>query len=139
MSVFDRLDRLTSRQVDRTFAVGAYITAMTSTPNGRAVFDTSRGEIIVKGVFDAMSAPTGIEIDSRDRVGNDLLTMVNGERDTFSVDVARYPAAKDVRQGDFLTLDDARRFQVHSVQPDGLSRSVLVLTRRSPPAAAAGP
>ena len=131
MSVFDRLDRMTSRQVDRMFAVGAYITPMTSTPNGRPVPDASRGEIVLKGIFEVTPAPTGVEIGNRNinHAGNDLRTLVNGESTTFSVDTARYPAAKDVRQGDFLTLDDARRFRVTSVQPDGLSRSVLVLTR----------
>jgi len=127
MSAFDRLDRLTSKQADRMFAVSAYITAMTSTPNGRPSPDPERGEIWLKGIFEIAPAPTGVEIGKRDRSGNDLMAVINGQLTTFSVDVNRYPAAKDVRQGDFLTLDDARRFQVHSVQPDGLSRSVLAL------------
>lgn len=129
MSVFDRLDRMTSRQTDRMFSVGATIVPMNFSPNGRSTPDAYRWEIVLKGVFEITPAPTGVEAGKRDRSGNDLLTLVNGALTTFSVDVVRYPAAKDVRQGDTLTLDDARRFQVHSVQPDGLSRSVLVLTR----------
>lgn len=39
------------------------------------------------------------------------------------------PDATQIRQGDRLALDDARIFQVSSVQPDGLSRSVLILSK----------
>ncbi|MGV0909581.1 hypothetical protein [Martelella sp. FOR1707] len=129
MSIFDRLDRVASRTVDRTFAVGATVDPMTHPPNGRPMSDSQREEILLKGVFSEASEYAQIEEGARDRNGNDFRTLVHGQRFEFSVDVVRYPAAKDIRQGDRLTLDDARRFEISTVEPDGMSRVVLKLVR----------
>lgn len=130
MAIFDRLDRMTSRQVDRMFSVGATVDTMTRSPNGRPVPDPERGgEIQLRGIFDQHDAYAQIEEGNRDRKGNDLRALVTGYSFEFSVDVSRYPAAKEIRQGDMLTLDDARQFDVVAVRPDGLSRTVLVLVK----------
>lgn len=128
MAVFDRLDRLTSRQVDRINAVAFSVQPQLSTPNGRSSVDPDRGEIIGKGIFSQVSVPSDIELGKRNRTGNDLATLVNGTKFVFSVDIFRYPDAKNVRQGDRLALDDARVFTISSVKPDGLSRVDWVLT-----------
>lgn len=127
MAIFDRLDRMTSRVVDRQFSVGATIDAMLSTPNGRNAPDPARGEILLRGVFDQMPAYDAIEIGKRERTGNDLRALSAGNQCQFSYDTMRYPG--EIRQGDRLTLDDARRFQVVSVRPDGMARVVLELVR----------
>lgn len=127
MAIFDRLDRMTSRVVDRQFAVAATVDAMQATPNGRNAQDPSRGEIVLRGVFDRAPAYDAIEIGQRQRTGNDLRTLSAGNQFQFSYDVTRYPG--EIRQGDLLTLDDARKFEIVSVKPDGMSRAVLDLTR----------
>lgn len=129
MGIFSRLDRATSRAVDRMHSVAATVDCMISSPNGRPVPDATRGEIVLRGIFDEVSAHQPVEIGKRDRTGNDLRSIINGTQLQFSVDSARYPAAKDVRQGDQLTLDDSRRFDILSAKPDGLSRIVLVLLK----------
>lgn len=129
MSIFDRLDRMTSRQVDRMYAVRATIDPMSRSPNGRAAPDATRGTIHLKGVFDQAPAYDAIEFDKRERSGNDLKTISAGTAYQFSFDVIRYPYADLIRQGDRLTLDDARKFEVVSVERDGLSRAVARLTR----------
>lgn len=129
MALFDRLDRMTSAQCDRMFAVRAVIDGIQATPNGRSQPDPERREIHVRGIFDEVPAFAPIEQGKRDGVGNDLRTLVHGADFQLSVDVRRYPAAASARQGDLLVLDDARRFRISSVRPDGLSRSVFVLTK----------
>ncbi len=130
MAIFDRLDRMTSSQVDRMFSVSAVIDGMQSTPNGRPQPDPERREIHVRGIFDQAPAYAEIEQGKRDRTGNDLRALVSGADFQFSVDVKRYPAAASAKQGDALTLDDARKFRISSVRPDGLSRTVFVLTTK---------
>lgn len=127
MGIFSRLDRATSRVADRMHAVSAVVDCMKSSPNGRPEPDPDRGEIVLRGIFDEVSVHQPVEIGKRDGAGNDLRALVNGTELQFSVDCARYPAAKDVRQGDWLTLDDTRRFDILSVKPDGLSRIVFRL------------
>ncbi|MGI2031403.1 hypothetical protein ACRQ1B_03320 [Rhizobium panacihumi] len=127
MSLFDRLDRMTSRQADRIYSVSAVIDAMASSPNGRPTKDTARGEIHVRGILDSADEFAAIEAGARDRAGSDFRTMVSGQRFQFSVDTARYPAAKEARQGDRLTLDDTRRFEIANASPDGQSRVVFAL------------
>lgn len=129
MAIFDRLDRMTSVQCDRMFSVSAVIDGMQTTPNGRPQPDPARSEIHVRGIFDQAPAYAEIEQGKRDRTGNDLRTVVSGADFTFSIDIRRYPAAASAKQGDLLVLDDARRFRISSVRPDGLSRAVFVLTK----------
>lgn len=130
MALFDRLDKKTSRTADRLFSVAAIVDTLQRTPNGRPVPDPDRGgEILLKGIFDEVPAFSQIEAGNRDRRGNDMRALVTGTAYEFSVDLRRYPAAKDIQQGDQLTLDDARSFDIVAVRPDGLSRTVLVLVK----------
>ena len=129
MAIFDRLDRMTSRVVDRQFSVSATILPMKASPNGRPRPDPARGEIICRGVYDTRPMDAAIEEGNRDRRGNEFQSIVSGDRIEFSVDCRRYPEATNVVQGDRLVLDDARRFVIDAVQPDGQSRVVLVLSK----------
>ena len=52
MTIFDHLDRMPSRQIDRVYAVNAVVGPKLRSPNGRAVADPERGEIICRGIFD---------------------------------------------------------------------------------------
>lgn len=127
MSIFDRHERSLSRAVDRQFAVRAIIDGMTRTPNGRPQPDPARAEIHVKGILDQRDEMAPVEVGARDGSGNGLRTIASGYDFVFSVDVSRYPAAKDVRQSDRLTLDDGRKFEVVSTRRDGQSRIVFAL------------
>lgn len=129
MPIFDRLDRMTSRQVDRMYAVRAYLQPMTKSPNGRSVLDPNRSNFDLKGVFDQLPAYDAIETGKRERSGNDLHTISTGMSYSFSFDVVKYPFASDIRQHDALSLDNGRRFDVISVERDGLSRAVFRLVQ----------
>lgn len=122
MGIFNRLDRMVSRTVDRMHSVQAVVDGMIQSPNGRPQPDPERSEIIIRGVFDQADEYQQIESRNRDRKGNDFRTLMSGMDYQFSVDAVRYPAAREIKQGDRLTLDDTRRFDILSVQPDGLSR-----------------
>ncbi|TPP07022.1 hypothetical protein [Rhizobium glycinendophyticum] len=129
MAIFDRLDRMISKTVDRQFSVRATVYPMAQNPNGRPALDPSRSTIDLKGVFDQMPTYDAIETGKRERSGNDLHTLATGMSFDFSFDVKRHPYADDIRQGDALSLDDGRRFDVVSVERDGLSRAVLRLVK----------
>lgn len=130
MAIFDRLDRMTSARVDRTFAVAATIDGMTRSPNGRGQTDPDRMGIAAKGVLETQPAYAAIEIGKRERTGNDTRTLVHGADFSLSVDRARYPRVDEVKQGDRITLDDTRRFEVLATEPDGMTRVVLALVGR---------
>lgn len=129
MSMFDRMDRIISRTVDRTFSVRFHCDPMTSTPNSRRKPDSQRASWEGKGILDENPVPAGIEIGKRDRRGNDLHTLVSGNALELSVDRHRFPEAATARQGDEIVLDDMRRCRIASVKPDGLARIVFVLTQ----------
>ena len=92
------------------------------------LLSTSAGNGFLRGIFDEAPAYAAVEQGKRDRSGNDLATLIHGADFVFSVDVLRYPAAASAKQEDRITLDDARKFEISSVRPDGLSRRVLALT-----------
>jgi len=127
--MFARLDRIASRAIDRVNGVAFWVLPMKRAPNGRPVTDPERGQIEGQGVFDEAPDDVPLELGNRDRRGNDFRYQVNAARYELSVDVSRYPDAQQIRQGDRLSLDDARVFEVTSVAPDGLSRLVLSLVR----------
>lgn len=129
MAIFDRLDRMASKALDRQFAVRASLTPMTKTANGRTMPDPMRSSLYLRGVFDQQPVTDGIEIGERDRTGNDLRTLRSGNRYEFSFDRFRFPYQDQIRQGDQLQLDDTRRFEVVSVERDGQSRAVLRLVQ----------
>lgn len=128
MSIFDRLDRLTSRAVDGTFATSFWILPLSRNANGRPAPDTEREEISGKGIFDEEPELSALEIGNRDRTGNDFRSLVAGQSYQLSVDRTRYPAIDQVKQGDRVSLDDARVFHVTETRRDGMSRVVLVLS-----------
>lgn len=125
MSIFDRLDQMTSRVVDREFASAFACVPMLSTPNGRTVPDPERSEWEGVGILTEAPADTPIDIGARNR-SNDFRAMVGGAAVELSVDRTRYPAADVARQGDRFTIRD-REFGVLRVRRDGMSRIVLEL------------
>jgi len=133
MSMFDRMDRITSRTVDRVHAIPFEFMPMTSTPNGRPEQDSTRPVINGMGIFDLEPVFDSIETGKRDRVGNDFTTLHMGSRYDLSIDRRWFPINMDEpRQGDlvaFPTKPELPDFQVISGQRDGLSRMVLKLVR----------
>lgn len=127
MSVFSRLDKLTSRAVDRTFAMTFEVQPCKVTPNGRPGPDPDREAWDGRGVLEETPAYPPVEIGKRDRTGNDLRSIVSGNTIELSVDRTRYPQASQAKQGDRLQTDDLRRFEISSVRPDGLARIVFSL------------
>lgn len=131
MSLFSRLDRIASRAVDRTHSVKFWLMPMTGGPNSRKSPDAQRDQVEGRGVLDEERADAPIETENRDRAGNDFRTIAGGGlRTVLSVDVHRCPEITKAKQGDRVSLDDARVFEVVSVQPNGLARVELVLNRR---------
>lgn len=127
MALFDRLERSLSRAVDRQFSVRAIIDGMTRTPNGRPQPDPARAEIHVRGILDMEDTYAAIEAGAREGKGNDFRTLATGTNYLFSVDRTRWPQADNVKQGDRLTMDDGRKFEVVSTRRDGMSRVVFQL------------
>lgn len=127
MSIFDRLERSLSRTVDRQFAVRAIIDGMTKTPNGRPQVDPARAEIHVKGILDVEETFAALETGAREGKGNDFRTLAAGTNYLFSVDRTRWPQADNAKQGDKLSLDDGRKFEIVSTRRDGQSRVVFHL------------
>jgi hypothetical protein len=136
MAIFDRLDRMTSRAVDRTNAIPFILTPMVKTPNGRPASDSSRAVVNAKGVFDYISTEFGIQLGVRKsyREANDLRSLQTGRDPQLSVDRVYFPiGVQEPQQGDvvrFPTRPELPEFDVISAQRDGLSRVVLMLTHR---------
>jgi len=133
MSLFDRLDQMTSRAVDRVNAVDFTFTPMTGPPNGRREFDASRSIVAGRGILDMVDDDMPLELGSRDRSGNDLRALLSGSTPVLSLDRSYFPtAASEPRQGDrieFPGRSDLGTMEVVSVQRDGLARTVLQLAR----------
>ncbi len=127
MSIFSRMDRVTSRAVDRTFSIRFVVHPGKATPNGRPGPDPDRPTWHGKGVLEEAPAYDAIEIGKRDRSGNDLSTLHAGTVFELSVDRHRYPQAGEARQRDRIQFDDLRKFEIASVRPDGMARTVLQL------------
>lgn len=127
MSVFSRLDRLTSRAVDGTFAMTFEVHPCKITPNGRPGPDPDREAWDGRGVLEESPAYPPVEIGKRDRTGNDLRSIVASSMIELSVDLMQYPRAVKTRRGDSLLTEDARKFQVVETRADGLSRIVFRL------------
>lgn len=133
MSVFDRLERVASRTVDRINAIPFILTPMRSTPNGRPGPDPDRPVVEGRGVFDYLDGRTGIELGNRSvrNDGNDLRALRSASEPVLSIDRRYVPdIALEPRQGDvvdFPTQLDLPTFTVVSAQRDGLSRLELKL------------
>lgn len=86
MALFDRLDRLTSRAVDRVNAIPFEFIPMSSTPNGRPTPDSSRTALpseavpSPRGIFDYYSSEYGVQLGVRKsyREANDLRALQVG-------------------------------------------------------------
>jgi hypothetical protein len=131
MAVFDRLDRLTSRAVDRVNAIPFILTPWISTPNGRGRPEPGQPEIRGRGVFDDLAAEYGVQLGVRRsyREANDLRALQVGSDPQISIDI-QYFAGRMPRQGDLVSLPtkpELPDYQVISAQPDGQSRVVLML------------
>jgi len=133
MSVFDRLDRMTSRAVDQVNSVRFLLIPRISTPNGRGTPDPNREEVLGRGIYDDVAAEYGVQLGVRRsyREANDLRALQVGSEPQLSVDIIHFPADKP-RQGDVVKFPDRTDlpdFQVISAQPDGLNRIVLHLVQ----------
>lgn len=135
MAIFDRLDRVVSRTVDRVNAIPFVLRPYWSTPNGRAGPDSSRAIVRGRGIFDYISVEYGIQLGVRRsyREANDLRSLQSGRDPQLSVDRSLFPElSQEPRQGDivqFPTRPELPDFQVISAQRDGLSRIVLELVQ----------
>lgn len=147
MAIFDRLDRLTSRAVDRVNAIPFEFVPTRSTPNGRPGPDPARIALPIileegtppvygpypKGVFDYISTEYGVQLGVRKsyREANDLRALQTGRDPQLSIDRKYWPSADwEPRQGDVIRFPanpELPGFQVISSQRDGLSRMVLML------------
>jgi hypothetical protein len=127
MSMFSRMDRLTSRVCDRSFAVSFDFEPGTSTPNGPRKPDPERPMWRGKGILDETPEDAPVRIGRQDSGGNDLRSQPRGVGVELSVDRHRFPKAAQARQGDRLQTDDLRRFEILSVKPDGMARVVFQL------------
>lgn len=141
MAIFDRLDRLASRAVDRVNAIPFEFIPMRSTPNGRPGADPSRVALpsleipVAKGIFDYYSTEYGIQLGVRKsyREANDLRSLQVGRDPQLSVDRRYWPSADwEPKQGDIIRFPlnpELPDYQVISSQRDGMSRLVLMLTQ----------
>lgn len=139
MAVFDRLDRLTSRAVDRVNAIPFEFTPMKSSPNGRPSADSARVALpspevpAPRGIFDYYSTEYGVQLGVRKsyREANDLRALQVGRDPQLSVDRRYWPNADwEPKQGDVIRFPlnaELPDYQVISSQRDGLSRMVLML------------
>lgn len=125
MSIFDRIDRMTSRAVDQQFADAFVCTPMRSTPNGRPEPDPDRPEWGGVGVLTETAGNVPVDIGARNR-SHELRTLVTGAAYELSVDRARHPAADLVRQRDRFVIS-GREFSVLEMRADGMSRIVFAL------------
>ena len=131
MSIFDRLDRMASRTVDRTMSESFRITPMKLSPNGRPELDVDRDVISARGVLDTTPGPAGVQIGERkpSPQNNDLRALVRGNEIKLSCVVSQF--ADMPRQGDMVdwpSQPDRKQMMISSVRPDGQSRVELVLT-----------
>lgn len=128
MSIFDRLDRMTSRTVDRVHAKEFECRPALRSPNGRPIADPDRAIWSGRGVVDENPQDVPVEIGRRDRAGNSMQTLVTGHAYELSVDRSVYTQAISVKQGDRIAIaGDTRSFQVVEIKADGLSRIVFGL------------
>jgi hypothetical protein len=135
MSVFDRLDRMASRAVDRVNKIRFILIPMVRSPNGRPSVDPSRVPVDGYGIFDSLSVEFGLQLGVRKsyREGNDLRTNQVGRDPQISVDRQYFSAGWIPRQGDVLSFpdnDDLPDFDVVTSEPDGLSRIVIKLLQQ---------
>lgn len=134
MSIFDRLDAMVSRTVDRINAIPFEFTPVKGNPNGRPLPDSERKAVSAVGIFDYTPSEYGVQLGVRKsyREANDLRALQVGRDPQLSIDRSIFPTVEDEpRQSDlisFPTRPDLPTFQVVSAQRDGLSRMVLMLT-----------
>ena len=133
MSIFSRLDQMTSRAVDRVNGERFRLTPMSGEPNGRRAPDPVRHTITGTGILDLDPRPTGIEIGNRhvSQGDNDLRSLTVGRRPVLSI--ARGQLPQMPRQGDLVEMlarsAAEAKWQVLSCRPDGEDRVELVLVQ----------
>ena len=135
MSVFNRLDKLTSRAVDSVNATRFILTPYKATPNGRGQRDATRKVVHGRGVFDYVEMEYGVQLGVRKsyREGNDLRSVQSGRDPQLSVDMMYFPGVDEAAlQGDIVTFPDDPNlpdFQVTKAQRDGMNRIRLDLVQ----------
>lgn len=136
MAIFDRLDRMVSRAIDRTNAIPFVLIPQKSTANGRPGPDATRTVVNGKGILDYISTEFGIQLGVRKsyREANDLRSLQTGRDPQLSVDRIYFPVGlQEPKQGDliqFPSRPELPEFDVASVQRDGQSRLVFMLVQR---------
>lgn len=130
MGIFDRLDRMAGRTLDRTMAERFTLTPMKTRPNGRSEVDFDREEITARGVYSTVPGPAGVQTAARrpSAQNNDLRALVRGNAVTLSCD--RFQFDDMPRQGDMVSWSsrpERGQMMVSSVRPYGKSRVALML------------
>lgn len=126
MTIFGRLDRITSRTCDRVNAIPFTLLPVEIGPNGRPVADPARPTVSGRGILDEVPAEVSVDIGPRDR-SHDLRTTLTGTRTELSVDRRVFPRSEmEPRRDDWVEVS-GRRWRISSIERDGLSRIVLVL------------
>jgi len=139
MSIFGRLDEMTSRSVDRLNDEQFDLIPMSVSANGRPTGDDDRPTIHGRGIFtDNPSRPSLQLGDRKLNGGNDFRLLLSSRSLELSVDRRWFAfgdgspnAAAQPRQGDRVRLTDRSGspvYQISSAEPDGHSRIVLKLT-----------
>lgn len=135
MAIFERMDRLVSRTVDRVNAIPFVLAPISKTPNGRGGHDPHRKVVTGYGVLSYMAAEFGVQLGVRRsyREANDLRAIQSGREPELSVDRRYFCGVEnEPRQDDIVTFPtkpDLPDFQVVGVRRDGLARLVLVLVQ----------
>lgn len=136
MSIFDRLDQMTSRAVDALNSESFTLSPMIRSPNGRSTADADRSVITGRGIFDLHGDDLPLELGNRDRSGNDLRTLLNDPSPILSIDRSYFPTPSDEpRQRDLVEFPgrpDLGKLEVVSVRRDGHSRVELRLVQAGP-------
>ncbi len=136
MTIFDRLDRVASRTVDRVNAIEFRLTPMVRPSNARPAPDPDREVVNGKGIFDYQAEGSGLELGVRKtyREGNDLRNLMIAKKPFLSVDRSYFPSLDDEpRQGDkieFPNRTELPPFDVVSTERDDLSRLVITLVHQ---------
>jgi len=134
VSIFDRLDAMTSATVDRLNAIPFTLTPMkAATANKRRSPDPERSAVTARGILDLDPYRPAIEAGNR-AVGrggaNDFRSIVEGLAAVLSVDRGQFPAGGEPRQGDRVTFPgrpDLPEYEVITTRRDGLSRLEMAL------------
>jgi len=130
MGIFDRLDCMAGRTMDRTMSETFTLTPMKTRPNGRSEVDFDRQEITARGVYSTVPGPAGVQTGERrpSAENNDLRALVRGNAVTLSSDRPQFENMP--RQGYMVrwpNRPERGQMMISSVRPDGKSRTLIIV------------